>query len=342
MSEKKGLSVLTCVYNSVPMLPETLRHLEKLQIPRSYSVEFVFVDNGSTDHSKEFIDGNFHPHGSIVHLYEPKLGTSWARRTGLKACRYSLIAFVDHDNWVAEDWAIRGIKFMEEHPDAGGVGSLNQGVFESEEPKWFSRFQGNYAIGPQNVDNSLNGNKFGLIWGAGCFLRGSAVADALSFKTDPLVSSRQGKGLLSGDDSEIFYLMQLFGWRFYYAPEIQISHFMPSSRVTWKYLLALKEGLGRTAVYMDMYRRLIEYHCQQKELDSYDAKKELRISFNRFVNDLPGYISTFFPKIKGNFRTTQARFNLGNYRERKKQGDSLEKIFLYFARKVALRLHDHK
>lgn len=321
-----GLSIVLCFYNARKLLGTTLEHLEKLELDPDLPFELVCVDNNSTDGSAEFIRSNYQGRAELVILQEPRQGISWARRTGLKACRYAFIATVDDDNWVDPDWAEKGISFMQAHPDAGGVGSLNRAVSDEPLPFWFDTYQANYAVGPyKNLSSEVGG--LGQIWSAGCFLRKSAVDQALALGTDPLTPGRKGGGLLSGDDTENFMLMQLCGWKFYASPEIRISHYMPAQRLTWSYFLRFKEGIGRTIVYMDMYRRLIDELLFGKEPRLYDWQKEKRRAFKRLLNNWPGLLRHYLPGSEGNHRVVQARTAWGGYAERREKGAKLEEMY---------------
>ena len=325
---------MVCYYNARDRLPETLDYLARLDRIPGTPTEVIFVDNASTDGSTDFIRQSWSGPAVPVFIAESRPGVSWARRTGLQACRYDCIGIVDDDNWVAPDWAAQGRQYLDAHPEAGGVGGLNQAVFEVPAPSWYERYQGSYAVGPQTGVKD-NTNQFGLIWGAGSFLRKAAVDQALALGIDPLIPSRQGRSLLSGDESEIMLQMQLFGWRFFYEPSIQISHFMPKERLSWAYYLRLREGTGRTSVYLDMYRRLADHYLLGHPLMAYDWKKEQRLAKSRLKRDVPGLVATLLPGFEGNYRAALAQSNLGIFRERKAQGASLAKAFNALREKVA-------
>lgn len=313
-------------YNSREKLPKTLEHLQNLRLDESSPAEIIFVDNNSSDESTDFIRQTWSGPMEAIFVTESHSGVSWARRTGLKACRFDTIGIVDDDNWVDPDWAEQGLAFMDSHPQAGGVGSLNRAAFEGQAPGWFERYQGSYAVGPQRAI-AANPVGLGVIWGAGCFLRKEAVDQALSLGVDPIISSRIGSGLLSGDETEIMMLMQLFGWRFYYEPAIKMTHYISYHRLTWEYYKRFREGFGRTSVYIDMYRRLVAHYQLGVPLEKYDWKGEQSKARKAMLQDLPGLISTRLPGFEGNYRTSQALFRKGIWAERHEKGPKLAEVF---------------
>lgn len=326
--KKPIISVLLCVYNGETELPMAMQRLNALERPKELPFELVVVDNNSTDNSISQIKELF-PQNEITFLriiQEKRQGAGWATRTGLKACQGEVIAIMDQDNWVRTDWFVSGLAALNADEKLGGVGSLNHVVCKDEKPSWFDRYQANFAVGPQNLSSKPDSVP-PVIWSAGCFLRAEAVKQALSLDIKPLMLSRAGKKMLAGDDTETFMLMQLCGWSFSYDPRIQIDHFMPRRRLNWQYYLRLREGNGRTSVYVDMYRRILGEILLAKGAQDYNWQFELQSARNAFYSDPLGLMATIVPGFEGNNRPAVAMSRLGVYKERLEKGSELTKVF---------------
>jgi len=136
--------------------------------------EIILVDNNSTDGMSQVARELWNSKVPLIIINEPKQGVGHARLTGINACQYEYIAFIDDDNWVAHDWLENAFIEMNKHLDAGAIAGFNQAVFESPPPNWFKAYQGNYAVGPpaRNV-GKLQGIHT-LSWSAGLIIRRSA------------------------------------------------------------------------------------------------------------------------------------------------------------------------
>ncbi len=322
------VSLLCCVYNGRDLLSETISRINQLELIDNTTLELVVVDNNSTDESVELICSLFKKdeRHSLKILTEKRQGAGWATRTGLLACEGDYIGVVDQDNWVHPDWLLAGCFALDNNPKLGGIGSLNHAVFETEKPDWFDRYQANYAVGPQLVVEKHQKIR-PVIWSAGCFLRNKAVKQALALDIEPVMLSRSGKELLAGDDTETFMLMQLCGWDFDYDSRIQIDHYMPKERLSWRYYLRLREGNGRTSVYIDMYRRIMSEIIIGNEAILYDWQYLKMQDRKALLSDIPGLVATLLPGFEGNNRPAVAMSKLGAFRERCEKGAKLLAIY---------------
>jgi glycosyltransferase involved in cell wall biosynthesis len=95
------VSVVIPTYNSASTLPKTVEALYNQDYPREL-LEIVVVDDGSTDKTREVLQG--YP---IRYFHQGKAGPAKARNTGWKNSRGDIICFTDADcipqrNWVSE------------------------------------------------------------------------------------------------------------------------------------------------------------------------------------------------------------------------------------------------
>jgi GT2 family glycosyltransferase len=90
------VSVVVPILDAARTLPLCLPALASLVPPAD---EVLLVDNGSTDGSRELVQGFVRDHGwsAAVSLEEPRRGASAARNAGIRAARGEVVAFTDAD-----------------------------------------------------------------------------------------------------------------------------------------------------------------------------------------------------------------------------------------------------
>lgn len=94
------VSVIVPVYNVASYLPACL---ESLLNQKMSNIEFILVDDGSTDESGAICDDYGRKDSRIVVLHKKNGGLSSARNAGIEKARGKYIGFVDGDDWVSPD-----------------------------------------------------------------------------------------------------------------------------------------------------------------------------------------------------------------------------------------------
>jgi glycosyltransferase involved in cell wall biosynthesis len=93
------LSVVVPVYRTRPWLP---RLLDSFAAQTRTNFEVIAVDDGSPDGEGEMLRETAYPWLRV--FSRPHAGLSAARNFGLSQCRGEIVAMVDSDDWVAEDF----------------------------------------------------------------------------------------------------------------------------------------------------------------------------------------------------------------------------------------------
>lgn len=96
------LSVIVPVYNAEKTIESCIRSLQQQEI--ADLCEFIIVDDGSTDRSKELLETLIRDDARFRLIKQQNQGVSVARNTGLQAARGTYIGFVDADDEVAPQW----------------------------------------------------------------------------------------------------------------------------------------------------------------------------------------------------------------------------------------------
>lgn len=308
---KNGISILICTHNSSRLIEKTLSHLLKQKVSPTIPWEIILVDNACTDGTAQIVESFWKSDTPLKIIYEPKPGVAYARVSGMNACQYEYIAFIDDDNWVEENWVETAFNAMQAHPDASAIGGPSEAVFESTAPEWFARYSQNYAVGEQYYKSGeiIELNK--LLWGAGLVLRKEAWDYLYDHGYEPIHESRKGKNLYSGEESEILLLFKLMGLTLYYDPELKIKHFMTTNRLNWKYYLNLKKSFGASSIYLELYKNVIRQLQGEEQGNSTRWQNELFKSLIAVLKDPIALLAGMLNVKQGNFRIAKAYFNLG-------------------------------
>ena len=136
MNEEILVSVITPTYNRAHLLP---RLYESLCKQNKFSFEWIIVDDGSTDNTKEVVDGFRTSSFDVKYFVKTNGGKHTALNFGIKYCRGILTFIVDSDDWLKEDAiekicsvyskykeekGLAGFSFLREYPD----GKINVGT----------------------------------------------------------------------------------------------------------------------------------------------------------------------------------------------------------------------
>ncbi|HMS35129.1 MAG TPA: glycosyltransferase [Ignavibacteria bacterium] len=102
-----GVSVIVCTYNGAERLSDTIRHLALQKVDKNILWEVIFVDNASTDNSKEVTINEWRKHKSNARLKitdQPVPGKQLALEKGYEVASYEYLITCDDDNWLDENF----------------------------------------------------------------------------------------------------------------------------------------------------------------------------------------------------------------------------------------------
>lgn len=114
-------SVIIPIYNGEADLPALLACLEAQTYPRN-RVEYLIVDNGSTDRTFELLQGFTTQEIHLKVFQETEIQSSYAARNrGIHAARSPYLAFTDADCRPEPDWLMNLMQPFAENPQLGWV-----------------------------------------------------------------------------------------------------------------------------------------------------------------------------------------------------------------------------
>ncbi len=315
------LSVIIVNYNVKLFLEQCLYSVFRAM--KGIEGEVFVVDNASVDGSVEMLREKFHSVRLIAN--EKNVGFSRANNQALALASGEYILILNPDTLVEEDTFDTVIEFMDEHPEAGGVGVRmidGRGRFLPESKRGLptpavafykmfglsalfprSRTFGRYHLGYLDEDRV---HAIDVLSGAFMFLRKKALNEAGYFDPD---------FFMYGEDIDLSYRLTQAGYKNYYDPHARIIHYKGEStkkgtlnyvRVFYKAMLIFARKhfssgriraysyLIRTAVYFRAFLTVAERSLRKVALPAADIGLMLAGLF--FLMELYGnYMDIDYP-----------------------------------------------
>lgn len=107
---EKFISVIIPTYNRERRLKKAIDSV----LAQTYRYfELIVVDDGSEDNTAQLVANC---DADIVYIRQKNKGPAAARNKGIEAARYNMVAFLDSDDWFAEDKLQVQIEAMQENP----------------------------------------------------------------------------------------------------------------------------------------------------------------------------------------------------------------------------------
>lgn len=179
-------SVIIALYNAEEYVRATIASLEAQTIDKS-SLEFIVVDDGSTDESLNLARNWAARDQRVVLMTKPNEGISWTRRRALEKCRGQWVTAVDPDDLVGRDYFEEVAKMIAlDDEDQVALYSARVMIVNGET----GRFRDSHPLGAKfrkgNRFVSLESEPNSVQLGATCFLRKS-ILDEHSLTYEPEV-----------------------------------------------------------------------------------------------------------------------------------------------------------
>ncbi len=227
------LDVILCTYNRSALLRKAIESVLRAPVPSGLHVELFVVDNNSPDHTAAVVQ-SFQASATVpIHyVLETSQGLSYARNAGIRAGTGSIIAMIDDDEEIEENW-FHVIAREMQNPKVDLIGGPYLPNWQAPAPHWLPPGY-HAAIGaiPPKTRGWYSGGQAGMLSG------GNAVVRREVFERIGMYSVRLGrtnKGLLSEEDAEFFRRALAAGFDGLHVPDLAVYHFIPVERLTRKY-----------------------------------------------------------------------------------------------------------
>ena len=243
------LSIVIVNYNVKYFLEQCLDSV--IRAIRNIDAEIFVVDNQSSDYSIEYLEPRF-PQVTFIANKE-NVGFSRANNQAIEIARGEYILVLNPDTVIGENCLENVCRFMDEHPDAGGIGVKmidGQGRFLPESKRGFPSpwnsfckmsglsklFPLSKTFGQYHVryldENKIN--EVDVLAGAFMLLRKEAL-NKLGLFDETF--------FMYGEDIDLSYRIKQGGYKNYYFPEPIIHYKGESTKKDFKYVKNFYEAM---------------------------------------------------------------------------------------------------
>ena len=211
------LSLTIATYNRAEQLIVTLNSVAA-QSATSALWECIVVDNNSKDDTHKRIAAfqAEHPHLNIRYCFEAEQGLSSARNAGIRLAEGDIIAFIDDDERIVEDFITAYIELFDTHADAMSAGGKITAEYPTGRPCWMSRYTERPIANTMYFGDKVREFPEGRIPGGGNMaMRRSAVRRYGVFDTS---LGYVGESLVGGEECDLFERLRIAEAKYYYVP----------------------------------------------------------------------------------------------------------------------------
>ncbi len=239
----KKISIVIATYNRWESLLVTLRSVAQQSLSAQLW-ECVVVNNNSSDQTQQKAEefAQQHAHLNIRVVFESRQGLSWARNCGIEHSEAEIIAIIDDDEIINEEFAAAYVELFDTHAEATSAGGKIIPKYTTERPRWMSHYTELPIANPLDFGDRVQPFPTGRIPGGGNMaIRSSALAKHGVFDVE---LGRTGKRLIGGEESDLFERLAREGEQCWYCPEAVMWHIIPPEKLTLDYFDRLTYNIG--------------------------------------------------------------------------------------------------
>jgi glycosyltransferase involved in cell wall biosynthesis len=250
------ISIIICTRDRADSLARTLDSLAKMTVPTSLTWEVVIVDNGSSDHTADVVrDCTARlPIGRVV---EERPGLSNARNAGVENAKGAYLIWTDDDVIVDAEWLAAYAAAFKNWPDAAVFGGKATPILEPPTPKWC--VQSMPLLADMLAVRDFGDQPMALACERGVIPFGLNYAirtrEQMLFKYDPNLGVAPGR-IKGSEETSLITAIMATGAAGFWLPDAKVSHIIPSSRQTERYIARYYRGRGETVA---SYRSKLGY-----------------------------------------------------------------------------------
>ena len=230
------LSVVVCTYNRSKQLERALASLID-QTLALQDYEIIVVNNASTDGTRDVAVKLAQAAPNLRYVYEPELGLSNARNSGVREARGEIVAFMDDDAAADKAWLAHVAEvFRRGDTRLGCVGGKVLPVWPRSRPAWLSEPMLGF-LGLLDYGDESRPCDFPKEYAIGCnmaFRREFLLSDGQPF--DPQLG-RRGSNLVGNEEIALQSKVSKQGGIIYYEAKSLVHHFVPEERLTRRWFI---------------------------------------------------------------------------------------------------------
>ena len=281
---KPDIEILICTHNRVELLRKTLDSINQAKRPDNCLIQVCVAANACDDSTlfflKEYVNEQFRDRAllPLIWFEEPKLGKSNALNSAIRHLSSSIVAFVDDDHRIEENFFWQILEVFKRYPDIDFFCGKILPDWTGTEPDWVLD-EGEYKIFPLPIPKFDIGNsvqeilKGGAVPGGGNLIIKSEIFAKVGLFSMNL--GPKGHNLEGSEDYDWVVRALSKGFRLMYNPGIKQYHYVNMERLKLKYLF--KKSLLRTKT-VTMLKE------NEKGIPLYVIKKMMIYSFNSIIS----------------------------------------------------------
>ncbi len=249
------LDVILPTYNRQDLLPLALNSLFAAEVPAGLEVSVTVVDNNSTDGTRQVIESFQQRFGDrIRYCFERLQGRSHALNAGIAATTGDLVGVIDDDEEIERNWFTVAFEAFK-NSELDFIGGPYVPRWSIPPPDWMPREYGGVVGWVDGGDKAVpfDRNYPGILMGGNAVFK-RAVLEKVGRYTTWL--GRTDKGLLTGEDEELYGRLLAHGAKGMYLPNLIIYHHVPTERVTKSYFRRWCFWRGVSLGLLDRTRKL--------------------------------------------------------------------------------------
>jgi glycosyltransferase involved in cell wall biosynthesis len=226
--------VIIPTYNRQDLLPSALKSLLAAEIPPGLETGITVVDNNSTDGTRKVIESfAARSGGRGRYCVERQQGRSHALNAGVKATSGELIGVIDDDEEIDAQWFKVAFEAFTTR-DVDFIGGPYVPRWSITPPPWLPPEYGSVVGWVNGGDEAVpfDENYGGILMGGNAVFKREVLLKVGLYTT---WLGRTDKGLLSGEDEELYNRLLASGAKGMYLPALKIYHHVPAERLTRKY-----------------------------------------------------------------------------------------------------------
>ena len=237
------LSLIIATYNRAEQLMLTLGSVATQSHP-AQRWECIVVDNNSKDDTRQRVEAFAaeHPELNIRYVFEQNQGLSYARNRGIEEANAEILAFVDDDETIVEDFVAAYVELFTKNAQAMSAGGKIVAHYPTGRPRWMSKYAEQPIANPMDFGQRVMPFPKGRIPGGGNMAMRRSVFERIGVFDTTL--GRTGKSLIGGEESDLFERMASLDMKCYYVPRAVMYHIIPAEKLTDDYFCRLAYNTG--------------------------------------------------------------------------------------------------
>lgn len=228
------LDVIIPTFNRQDLLSLSLNSLFAADIPSGLEVTVTVVDNNSTDGTRLLIESLQKKFGDrIRYCFEQKQGRSHALNAGITSTTGDLVGTIDDDEEVDKNWFTIAFRaFTTRQIDF--IGGPYVPRWSTAPPEWLPPQYGGVVGWVDGGDEEVpfDNNYPGILMGGNAVFTRAVLSKVGLYST---WLGRTDKGLLTGEDEELYGRLLAIGAKGMYLPDLIIYHHVTPDRITKSY-----------------------------------------------------------------------------------------------------------